>query len=462
MGKREDEMFEYCKEKYSTEYLSKKTELEGEVISANFRLTSQKVAEIETASQLHAIKESIVDGMKKYPDDIAKLWADIYKVHLYRKSGISNPVVVEKAIKAEQSWRSSSGHAFEQMIKELGTLVLEGTGVRYILQKDLNTLLKAGELANDPADISWLKEQIVGDVFDLYVVADCRVIDYETNLVTEKPKCFGCVQCKTSIRDRVSRDREPSVQAMQAKFWSIAMVLDGTMLSVPKYTAMVNGDEKTSFKKNGWHGVYVLSWNSSNDDRIYGVDVDFRIVREHTLNAFEAWQTNRQGYTPEWRAEGKTGKLVVPREIMAMLPWSTLRLACGPLDNEHLPEITDKKIRCDLKDVNPLCDIVATAEGESMDPRVKNGDKVVIRLKEKAAAVGLPFAIKPNGIVAVSSGPADLSGSASFALKILEGQHTLKSLNPRFPPIELEDGNGARIIGVFLGVMKGRADSARF
>ncbi len=33
---------------------------------------------------------------------------------------------------------------------------------------------------------------------------------------------------------------------------------------------------------------------------------------------------------------------------------------------------------CDLKEGDPRCDIVATAVGESMDPRVKDGDKVVI------------------------------------------------------------------------------------
>ncbi len=136
------------------------------------------------------------------------------------------------------------------------------------------------------------------------------------------------------------------------------------------------------------------------------------------------------------------------------LPWSTLRLACGSLDNEQLPEITDKKVACRIKDVNPDCDIVATAVGESMDPRVRNGDMVVVRLFEKAKAVGVPCVTKPGGLVVVSSGPADLSGSASFALKILEGKHTLKSLNPEFPPIELEDGSGARIIGSFLGVIR--------
>ena len=118
------------------------------------------------------------------------------------------------------------------------------------------------------------------------------------------PKCFGCVQCKTSIRDRVSRDREPSVEAMKSQFWSTAFVLDGTMLSVPKYKNMVNGNEESEFKKNGWHGVYVLS-EDENKDRIYGVDLDAPSIRKQKNNAFTAWKTDRQGFSREWRAENR-------------------------------------------------------------------------------------------------------------------------------------------------------------
>jgi len=57
----------------------------------------------------------------------------------------------------------------------------------------------------------------------------------------DKWYCFGCVQSKTSIRDRVTRDREPSLQAMQSFFWSTAVVLDGDFLRLPKFVSMVNG-----------------------------------------------------------------------------------------------------------------------------------------------------------------------------------------------------------------------------
>lgn len=244
----------------------------------------------------------MIEGRKLYPNNIPLLWASIYKAHLYRKSGIGDPEVVAKAIQAEQSWRASSGHAFEAMVKELGSLALAGTNIRYVLQKDLNILLKAKELVNQPTDIAWLKSQVKGSVFDVYVVADIKVINEETNKVEEKPICFGCVQCKTSIRDRVSRDIVPSREAMASNFWSIGIVLDGTMIEVPKYKNMVNGNPESEFKKNGWHGMYVLSFKD-NIDRIYGVDLELNIIREHTIKAFNCWHKDRMGLVPEWRAD---------------------------------------------------------------------------------------------------------------------------------------------------------------
>lgn len=299
-----DNIFEYCKATYSKAYKTIKTQLEKEALIASPKkeITESKKKDIETTSQLQAIKITMLEGRKMFPTQIPQLWNGIYKAHLYRKSGISNPEIVAKAIQAEQSWRASSGHAFEEMVKELGTLALSGTNIKYILQKDLNMLLKAKELANGPTDIAWLEKQVKGSIFDAYVIADTKVLNDNTGKVETKPICFGCVQCKTSIRDRVSRDIVPSSEAMEGKFWSIGFVLDGTMFSVPKYKNMVNGNIESEFKKNGWHGMYVLSTNEIND-RLYGVDTDFNLIREHTLKAYKAWHNDRMGFDSNWKAD---------------------------------------------------------------------------------------------------------------------------------------------------------------
>lgn len=289
----EEKIYDYSLSHYNNVYKLTKERMEAEAMDKphNSVLSDSKKKEIENLAQLEAIKTTMTDGRLLFPDDIPLLWNSIYKAHLYRKSGISDPEVVANAIAAAQSWKAASGHAFEYMTKDLATLALHGTSIRFILQKDLNTLLKANELANEVRDISWLKEQVKTDNFDLYAISD----------IDDKTYCFGCVQCKTSIRDRVSRDREISSTAMSAYFWSISIVLDGTYLSTPKYRTMVNGGE-SPFLDNGWHGMYDLS-GCYPVDRIYALDVQFDLLRSHAIQAKDAWLKQRQWLDRTWRAK---------------------------------------------------------------------------------------------------------------------------------------------------------------
>lgn len=116
------------------------------------------------------------EGVSRFPDDdVADIWRGVYKVHIFRKSGINvDEQTVAKVISAEQSWRKSSGHTFEELIKELANLSLQGTNVAILLQKDLNLLIKAGEIANEPRDIAWIEKQIRASIFDLYAIVEKR------------------------------------------------------------------------------------------------------------------------------------------------------------------------------------------------------------------------------------------------------------------------------------------------
>lgn len=228
--------------------------------------------------------------MRQFPEHISLLWHSIYEAHIYRKSGVADLEVIQEVISADQSWKKSSGHAFEEMIKVLATEAMGNLPIQFILQRDLNTLLKAGEIANEPRDISWLKEQINSNIFDLFTITT----------INNKKYCFGCVQCKTSIRDRVTRDREPSIHAMSSYFWSIVFVLDGAYLRNPKFQHMVNGGSK-EFPKNGWHGMYDVS-ASINTERIYSLDLNFDILRRHAQKAVNDWFKQRQWFNNEWKA----------------------------------------------------------------------------------------------------------------------------------------------------------------
>jgi hypothetical protein len=282
----------FCLEAYTNFYDEKRQELITENEGTSGKLSKSKADTIETESQKYAIREALISGAKQFPHaNIAEIWNAIFAAHMYRKSGISDKTTIDRVIGADQSWKKSSGHAFEEMIKELGKLNLQETNIEIILQRDLNTLIKANELHNEPRDISWLKEQIKGNIFDLYAII-------KTN---EKNLCFGCIQAKTSIRDRVTRDREPSIHAMQSFFWSAIIVLDGDFLKLPKFNHMVNGGSE-EFRENGWHGMYVFS-NQENNDRIYSTNLDLETFKTHLVKAANYWQTQRQWMNNEWRAE---------------------------------------------------------------------------------------------------------------------------------------------------------------
>ena len=284
----------YCKDFYMSTYKSEMNRLSAEMLasSRSGTLNDTKINDIEKSAQKEAIKQTIIGGIRQFDGiEVAEIWSAVYETHVARKSGIDDADVIEQVISADQSWKKSSGHAFEEMVKFLGDSVLSEHGIEIVLQRDLSILIKADELSNEPRDISWLREQIASSVFDLYAVVNKN----------GERKCFGCIQSKTSIRDRVTRDREPSMQAMQSFFWSVAVVLDGDFLRLPKFTYMVNGDSP-EYQHNGWHGMYVFS-ELYTQDRIYPTDLNFRNFKDHAIKAAEYWLTQRQWFNPEWKAQ---------------------------------------------------------------------------------------------------------------------------------------------------------------
>lgn len=282
--------YKFCLSTYENEYEQSLSELTKKYKGR--RLTEKKMDELDHEAQKYAIRIAFTQALQKYSDvPVAELWNAIYRAHLFRKSGISDLATIKQVISADQSWKKSSGHAFEEMLKDLASLALQGTNVEVVLQRDLTTLIKADELANEPRDVSWLREQIKANIFDLYCILR----------IDEQKYCFGCIQAKTSIRDRVTRDREPSIHAMQSFFWSIVFVLDGDFLRMPKFVYMINGGSD-EFPENGWHGMYVFSVKEQQG-RIYPLSMDFNTFRSHAIQAAEQWQRHRQWFDRNWKAE---------------------------------------------------------------------------------------------------------------------------------------------------------------
>lgn len=122
----EQEIKQYCVQTYQELYKSEYHYLLSNALSKSKKndLADNRLNDIETAAQKYAIKQSIIQGMRKFPNHISLLWHSIYEAHVYRKSGIADLRVIQEVVSADQSWKKSSGHAFEEMIKELATIAM--------------------------------------------------------------------------------------------------------------------------------------------------------------------------------------------------------------------------------------------------------------------------------------------------------------------------------------------------
>lgn len=282
---------EYCENEYKNIWYRSVLDASKELASDTSLedISADKMKQFEIAAQKAAIKQTTIDAWIKFPNiSLATIWKTVYEIHVHHKSGIKDAETIAKVISADQSWKKSSGHAFEEMIKQLGNEALRGSNIEIVLQRDLNTLIKESKLGNKQRDIDWLNNQIENTIFDLYILVNNN----------NKKYCYGCIQSKTSIRDRVTRDREPSMQAMKQFFWSTIIVLDGDFLKLPKFIGMVNGGTK-EFPENGWHGMYVLSQTESND-RIKPTDYSLLSFRDDAIKAAKQWLEDRQWLDSNW------------------------------------------------------------------------------------------------------------------------------------------------------------------
>lgn len=294
-------IYQYCSKIYNTNFTTFYTQLYNQAINTARRglLSKQKSESIEREAQSSAIKQTFLLGCSKFPNTVPDVWNAIYCAHLKRKSGITDPNVVDKVISAAQSWKSSSGHAFEALVVELANNALQSSGIHFMLPSQITELVNLNQLGNDPRDIAWLEKQITQENFDIYAVfLDTPAIN-KIGEIQQIYQCYGCIQCKTSIRDRVSRDRELSAEAMKAFFWSVAIVLDGTELKTPKYTDMVNGNPESTFVTNGWHVMFVLS-NQVPVQRILPLSLDFSQLKSDAIKAKNDWIKKRQWFTNKW------------------------------------------------------------------------------------------------------------------------------------------------------------------
>jgi hypothetical protein len=285
---------EFCEKRYEELFQSDFD------INIDLKIGKRKVKDLDKTkdtikiqSRKFAIQETVKEALITFPNtEPSEIWKYIYLAHIYHRSRETDSEKIREIIAADQSWKKSSGHAFESMIKEMANPLLQPHSLQVFLQRDVTALLKEHKIINDIEDIEIIKGLTKTDIFDLFISIKFPGDTY---------KVFGVIQSKTSIRDRVTRDREPSQKAMTNFFLSIAIVLDGDFLKLPKFKSMVNGTT-IEYDVNGWHAMYVFSNNKSYEaDRIYTFDSKMDTFINHMVNAAEFWIKSRQRFNHSWR-----------------------------------------------------------------------------------------------------------------------------------------------------------------
>lgn len=280
---------EFCKSTYNYMYELKYSEyLDGRTTKSALKICERK-------AQHEAMLYTFETAISEYSNsaNITQIWNAIYRAHLFRKINITNiddldENVVDAIISGAQSWKKSSGHVFEDYVVKSTAERLSAYNIKFVLQKELSQMISDKLINNDESD--GIADIAHSDNFDIYAIVNVN----GNNVV------FGCVQAKTSIRDRVGRDRDFSIPIMARNFWSVAVVLDGTYLAMPKFEHMVNGGGSTQYTENGWHGMYALS-NITTKDRIYA-DKDLSLLIEDAKQAAEKFTSARQRFTRYWQA----------------------------------------------------------------------------------------------------------------------------------------------------------------
>ena len=251
------------------------------------------------AAQRKAIDKVLVESLLRYSPEVSEseIWKQIGITHKVNVAELDDfgiaeenqASVIERCLSAHQSWIKSSGHSFERYISNIENEKLKKNEIRFILQSELTSMIKSNMLTNTSEDIDGLKSW--GKDFDLYAIQS----------VHGDIHVFGCIQSKTSIRDRVGRDVNFSNNAMDGLFWSAAVTLDGAFLNMPEFIHMVNGG--ASYRSNGWHGMYAMSGIEESNGRIYKVDDKMTLFIEHAVAAAKQFISDRLQLNANWKPE---------------------------------------------------------------------------------------------------------------------------------------------------------------
>lgn len=257
---------------------------------------------LRRTAQRSAIDQTYVNALVHYHDQLQSsaieerdIWDSIGRVHKINVASLGDfnitgeeeqLMVMQRCETARQSWVKAGGHSFERYISRISTTEMQANEIRFIMQSELTDLIKHHKLTNTSEDIRGLCEW--GKDFDLYAI---QTIHNDTRV-------FGCIQSKTSIRDRVGRDAPFSKNAMDSLFWSVAVTLNGSFLNMEEFQNMVNGGG--SYRTNGWHGMYAMCGVDNPCGRIFKIDDGMQLFANHAVQAAKQFISDRRLLNNSW------------------------------------------------------------------------------------------------------------------------------------------------------------------
>jgi len=200
-----------------------------------------------------------------------------------------------------QSWKRSSGVAWEEFLQR-NLILKEGTTeIKILSAPEMKSLLygtpllsESGAavgllLSNRDTEYQLFINKVLDDKnFDLFLVY------YEP--VTKLWKLFGLIQCKTSIRDRLKINMKSSIEAMQHHLWSIVIAMDPAGF-------ISNGGQYNRDTKKSWNGFYVLDNNVSNDESIFygNLKAIQNLIKQHCHMVLTDMMNHTDSISEDWR-----------------------------------------------------------------------------------------------------------------------------------------------------------------
>lgn len=164
------------------------------------------------------------------------------------ETGLTHEQII-KAKKSDQKFINMSGNLYEYITEQENNDLLKESksNTKFYFPKELKNKIEKNKILNNEKDIEMLENWIKGKTFDLYLLRK------ENNGYT----VFGVVQCKKSVRERIGRDREPSINAIKNGFFSILISSNDDSLGKEKtkMREMFFGEGK-HFDKKGWDFGY--------------------------------------------------------------------------------------------------------------------------------------------------------------------------------------------------------------